>query len=60
MSGNYTVLYSGGGKAEKVVAVILRNDEVKSFTPSKVECYGGRLMFVMISAKQVDIVIVKM
>ena len=29
VSGNYTILYSGGDKAEKGVAVLLRNDLVK-------------------------------
>ena len=29
VSGNYTMFYSGGVKAEKAVAVVLRNDIVK-------------------------------
>ena len=53
-SGNYTMFYSGGVKAEKGVAVVLRND-VKRVR--KVECYSDRLMFVTISAKPVDIVL---
>ena len=53
VSGNYTMFYSGGVKAEKGVAVVLRNDVVKRLT--KVECYSDRLMFV--SAKPIDIVI---
>jgi hypothetical protein len=52
------MFYSGGVKAEKGVAVVLRNDVVKCLT--KVECYSDRLMFVMICAKPVDIVLVKM
>ena len=36
VSGNYTMFYSGGVKAEKGVAVVLRNDDVKRLT--KVEC----------------------
>ena len=31
VSGNYTMFYSGGVKAEKGVAVMLRNDIVKRF-----------------------------
>ena len=50
-----TMLYSGGVKAEKGVAVVLRNDVVKRLT--KVECYSDRLIFV--SAKPVDIVLVQ-
>ena len=57
---NYTVLYSGSKvKAAKVFAVFcssLRNYMVKCMT--KVECYSNRLMFVKISAKPIDIVIV--
>jgi hypothetical protein len=58
-SGNCTMFYSGGVEAEKVVAVMLRNDVVKLLT--KVECYGDRLMYsyVKISAKPVDIVVVQ-
>ena len=37
MPGNYTMFYSGGVKAEKVVAVVLRND-VKHLT--NVKCYS--------------------
>ena len=43
VSGNYTMFYSAGVKAEKGVAVVLRND-VKRLT--KVKCYSDRLMFV--------------
>jgi hypothetical protein len=50
------VFYSGGVKAEKGVAVVLKND-VKHV--SKVEWYSDKLMFVKISAKPVDIVIVQ-
>ena len=50
-------MYSGGVKAEKGVAVVLRNDVVKRLT--KVECCSDRLMFVKISAKPVDIVLVQ-
>jgi hypothetical protein len=57
VSGNYTMFYSGGVKAEKCVAVVLRNIVVKRLT--KVECYSDRLMFVKKSAKLVDIVLVK-
>ena len=57
LSGNYTMFYSGGLKAKKGVAVVLRNDVVKSLT--KVECCSDRLMFVKISAKPVDIVLVQ-
>ena len=32
MSGNYTMFYSGGVKAEKGVAVLLKNDVVKRLT----------------------------
>ena len=46
--------YSG---AENGVAIVLRNDVVKHLT--KVECYSDRLMFVKISAKPVDIVLVQ-
>ena len=48
---------SGGLKAEKGLAVVLRNDVVKCLT--KVECCSDRLMFVKISAKHVDIVLVQ-
>ena len=51
------MFYSGGVKAEKGVAVVLRNDIVKRLT--KVECCSDRLMFVKISAKPVDIVLVQ-
>ena len=44
----YTMFYSGGVKAEKCVAVVLRNDDVKRLT--KVGCCSDRLMFVKISA----------
>jgi hypothetical protein len=57
VSGNYITFYSGGVKAKKGVAVVLRNDVVKSLT--KVECCSDRLMFVKISAKPVDIVLVQ-
>ena len=57
VSGNYTMFYSGGVKAEKGVAVVLRNDVVKRLT--KVESCSDRLMFVKISAKPVDIVLVQ-
>ena len=50
------MFYSGGVKAQKGVAVVLRND-VKRLT--KVECYSDRLMFVKISGKPVDIVLVQ-
>ena len=56
MSGNYTMFYSGGVKDEKVVAVVLKNDVVNRLT--KVECCSDRLMFIKISAKPVDIVLV--
>ena len=39
VSGNYIMFYSGGVKADKSVAVVLRND-VKRLT--KVECYSVR------------------
>ena len=32
VSGNYTMFYSGGVKAKKSVAVVLRNDDVKRLT----------------------------
>ena len=51
------MFYSGGVKTEKGVAVLLRNDDVKRLT--KVECCSDRLMFVKISAKPVDIVLVQ-
>jgi hypothetical protein len=51
------MFYSGRVKAEKGVAVVLRNDVVKLLT--KVECYSDRLMFVKIRAKPVDIVLVQ-
>jgi hypothetical protein len=57
VSGNYTMFYSGGVKAEKGVAVVLRNNDVKLLI--KVECYSDRLMFVKINAKPVDIVLVQ-
>ena len=57
VSGKYTMFYSGGVKAEKGVAVVLRNDVVKRLT--KVEYYSDRIMFVKISAKPVDIVLVQ-
>jgi hypothetical protein len=57
VSGNYTMFYSGGVKAEKGVAVVIKNDIVKRLT--KVECYSDRLMFVQISAKPVDIVLMQ-
>ena len=38
VAGNYTMFYSGGVKAEKGVAVVLRDDIVKCFT--NVECYS--------------------
>ena len=44
MAGNYTMFYSGRVKAEKGVAVMLRNDVVKRLI--KLECYSDRLMFV--------------
>jgi hypothetical protein len=50
VSGNYTVFYSGGVKAQKGVSVVLRNDIVKRLT--KVDCYSDRLMFVKISANR--------
>ena len=53
VSGNYRMFYSGGVKAEKGVAVVLRNDVVKRLT--KVDCCSDRLMFV----KPVDIVLVQ-
>jgi hypothetical protein len=55
--GNYVMFYSGGVNAEKGVAVVLRNDVIKRLT--KVECYSDRLMFVTISTKPVDIVLVQ-
>ena len=57
VSGNYTMIYSGGVKFEKGVAVVLRNDNVKSLT--KVECYSDKLMFVKIGVKLVDTVLVQ-
>ena len=54
--GNYTMFYSGGVKAEKGVAVMLRNDVVKRLT--KLEYYSDRLMFVKINAKPVDNVVI--
>ena len=50
------MFYSGGVKAEKGVAVVLRNN-VKRL--AKVECCSDRLMFVKISVKPVDIVLVQ-
>ena len=44
VSGNYTMFYSGAVKAEKCVAVVLRNDVVKRLT--KVECCSDRKVFV--------------
>ena len=58
VSGKYTMFFSGGIKAEKDVAEVLRNDIVKRVT--KVKCYSDRLMFVKISIKPVDIVLVQM
>ena len=55
VSGNYTMLYSGGVKVEKGVAVVLRTDIVKRLI--QIKCYSDRL-FVQISAKPVDIVLV--
>jgi Endonuclease/Exonuclease/phosphatase family. len=55
VSVNYTMLYSGGVKAEKGVAVVLRND-VNCLT--KVKYYSDRLMFVKIRAKPDDMVLV--
>ena len=49
------MFYSGGVKAEKGVAVVLRNDVVKCLT--KVECYSDRLKFVKIRAKLVDMLV---
>jgi hypothetical protein len=57
VSKNYTMIYSGGVKAEKGVAVVLRNDIVKHLM--KMECYSDRLMFVKISAKPVDFVLIQ-
>ena len=54
---DYTMFYSGGVKAEKCVAVVLRNDDVKRLP--KVGCCSDRLMFVKISVKPVDIVLVQ-
>ena len=52
------MFYSGGGvKAENGVAVELMNDIVKLLT--NVKCYRDRLIFVKISAKPVDIVLVQ-
>ena len=51
------MFYSGGVKAEKGVAVVLRNDDVKRLT--KVESYSDRLRFVKISAKPVYFVLVQ-
>jgi hypothetical protein len=56
VSVNYTMFYSGGVTAEEGVAVVLRND-VKRLT--KVECYSDSIMFVKISAKPVDIVLMQ-
>ena len=57
VSENYTMFYSGGIKAKKGVAVTLRNNIVTQL--KKVECYSDRLMFVQISAKPVDIVLMQ-
>jgi hypothetical protein len=57
VSRNYISFYSGGVKAEKGVAAVLRNYVVKRLT--KVECYSDRF-FVKISANPVDIVLVQM
>ena len=57
VSGNYTMFYSGRVKAEKGVAVVLRNNIVKCLT--KAECYSDRLMFVQISPKPADIVLMQ-
>ena len=46
----YIYIYKG-------VEVVLRNDDVKRLT--KVKCCSDRLMFVKISAKPVDIVLVQ-
>ena len=54
--GKSTMFYSDGVKDEKGVAVVLRND-VKRLT--KVERYSDRLMFVKISVKPTDIVLVQ-
>jgi hypothetical protein len=53
VSENYTVFYSTRVMTEK----LFRIDIVKHVT--KVECYRDRLMFVKISAKPVDIMIVQ-
>jgi hypothetical protein len=50
------MFYSGGVKAEKCVAVMMRND---AKCLPKVESYSDRLMFVKISAKPVDTVLVQ-
>ena len=57
MSENSTMFYSGEVKAEKGVTVVLRKDNVQFVT--KVECYSDRMISVKISAKPVDIVIVR-
>jgi len=49
------MFYSGGVKAKKGIAVVLRNGIVKRLT--KVECYSDRLLFVKINVKPVDIVL---
>ena len=57
VSRNYTMFYAGRVKAEKCVAVVLRNDIVKRLT--KVECFSDRLTFVKSIAKPFDIVLVQ-
>ena len=53
-SGKYAVFYSGGIKAEKSVAVVLRYYIFKHVT--KVKCYSDESMFVNIRAKPVIVV----
>ena len=57
VSGDFTMYYSGGEKAERGVAVMLRNEVAKSVV--NVQCISDRLMFVKLSALPVDILIIQ-
>ena len=57
VSDNYTMFYSGGERAERGVAILMKNEIVKSVM--SVQCCSDRLMFVKLSAEPVDILIVQ-
>ena len=57
VSDNYTMFYSGGERAERGVAILMKNEIVKSVL--SVQCCSDRLMFVKLSAEPVDILIVQ-